>query len=42
VTFKFWELLKNASGVTLVPKNIPSPKKFELGAKFRGVKSKPG
>jgi hypothetical protein len=22
VTFKFWELLKNASEVTLVPKNI--------------------
>jgi hypothetical protein len=22
VTFKFWEMLKNASGVTLVPKNI--------------------
>jgi hypothetical protein len=22
VTFKFWELLKNASKITLVPKNI--------------------
>jgi hypothetical protein len=41
VTFKFWELLKNAAEVTLVPK-IFFPKIFELGAKFHGVQSKPG
>jgi hypothetical protein len=41
VTFKFWELFKNASEVTLVPKKS-FPKNFELGAKFRGVQSKPG
>jgi hypothetical protein len=34
-------MLKNASEVTLVPKNF-SPKNFELGAKFCGVQSKPG
>jgi hypothetical protein len=42
VTFKFWELLKNASEVTLVPKIYIFPKDFELGAKFCGVQSKPG
>ncbi len=41
VTFKFWEMLKNASEVTLVPKNI-FPTNYELCAKFRGVQSKPG
>jgi hypothetical protein len=34
-------MLKNASEVTLVPKKILFPKNFELGAKFRGVQSKP-
>jgi hypothetical protein len=42
VTFLFWELLKNASEVTLVPKKYFCPKIFGLGAKFRGVQSKPG
>ncbi len=42
VTFKFWEMLKNASGVTLVPKRKKKiPKNFELCAKFRGVHSEP-
>jgi hypothetical protein len=35
-------MFKNASGVTLVQKNILFPKNFELRAKFRGVQSKPG
>jgi hypothetical protein len=35
-------MLKNAPEVTLVPKNIFYSKNFELRAKFRGVKSKPG
>jgi hypothetical protein len=42
VTFKFWEMLKNASEVTLVPKNIFFPKYFELRAKYCEVQSKPG
>jgi hypothetical protein len=43
VTFKFQEMLKNASEVTFVPKIILFLKKFELRAKFRGgVQSKPG
>ncbi len=41
-TFKFWEMLKNASEVTFVPKNNFSPKNFELCAKFCGVQGKPG
>ncbi len=35
-------MLKNASELTLVPKNINFPKNCELSAKFRGVQSKPG
>jgi hypothetical protein len=35
-------MLKNVSEVTLVPKKYFFPKNFELGAKFRGVQSKPG
>jgi hypothetical protein len=42
VAFKFWEMLKNASEVNLVPKNIFFPKKIELCSKFREVQSKPG
>ncbi len=42
VTFKFWEMLKNTSKVTLVPKDIFFPENYELRAKFRGVQSKPG
>jgi hypothetical protein len=42
VTIKFWELLKNASELTLVPKNIFFPENFEVRAKFCGVQSKPG
>jgi hypothetical protein len=34
-------MLKNASEVTLVPKNIFFTKNFELCAKFWGVQSKP-
>jgi hypothetical protein len=41
-SFKFWEMLKNASEVTSLPKNIFLPKNFELSAKFRGVQCKPG
>jgi hypothetical protein len=42
VTFKIWEMLKKASEVTLVPKNIFFLKMFELCANFGGVQSKPG
>jgi hypothetical protein len=36
-------MLKNASEVTLVPKNVFFfPKDFDLRAKIRGVQSKPG
>jgi hypothetical protein len=42
VTFKFLEMLENASEVTLVPKEYFLPKNVELRAKFRGVQSKPG
>jgi hypothetical protein len=38
VTFLFWAMLKNASEVTLVPKNF-FPKNFELCAKFCEVQS---
>jgi hypothetical protein len=42
VTFKFWEMLKNAcSEVTLVPKKYLYPESFELCAKFRWMQSKP-
>ncbi len=41
VTVKFWEMLKNASEVTLVPKKHFFPRNFELRAKCRGVLSKP-
>ncbi len=40
VTFKFWEMLKNASEATLVPKIISFLK--ILCANFRGVRRKPG
>ncbi len=39
VTWKFWEMLKNASEVTLAPKNIFS---LKLCAMFCEVQSKPG
>jgi hypothetical protein len=42
VTFKFWEMLKNASEVTLVPRNFLFPKNSEPWANFCGVQSKPG
>jgi hypothetical protein len=42
VTFKFWEMLTNASEVNLVAKIFFFPKNFELRAKFCGMQSKPG
>ncbi len=42
MTFKSWEMLKNASEITLVPKIYIFPKNSECYAKFRGVQSKPG
>jgi hypothetical protein len=42
VTFKFWEMLKNASEVNLVQKKKFFAKNSELCAKFRGVQSKAG
>jgi hypothetical protein len=42
VTFKFGEMLKNASEVTSVPKKKNFPKNIELCSKFRGGQSNPG
>ncbi len=41
MTYKFWEMLTNASEKCLRTKTYFLPKNFELCAKFRGVQSKP-
>jgi hypothetical protein len=38
--FKFWEMLKNASEVTIVQKKIPNI--IQICAQSREVRSKPG